>query len=712
MEDVALDTTSISSSSHPDDDEERASNNIISNLNNFSIGDDENLSEKKEDRSCEETSNNATSNNNATGTGLTDLVVDWSNSVAPAIEEHVFQPTARAFHNFFYTTDDPSYSYDPHVIVLPTSRDEGSTTNNTDDEDEEAMLLQQIVERFWKQYDQIVMISLGSILGILCRVFASQFFTWTHEYSVFRPHSVLFTSLPLNCLSCFLLGIFCSGEEAMGIILSKQQQVNDEQRQVALDAYERRIRASTSIALFPAPKQVSDVVIHYNNGDIPNNTTTREQKQPEEDLNDTNNKDTFSFSPPTLRQRSRTATAYTNNMTTNSLTTSTSPNKPLTQQIYSPRKTKRQHLQLSQEDEKEDSQLEEEDHQRHEQQEEHKEAKHTSHNNEEETTKFVDQISKNVHLLIKLKIAQGWDVGVSARAMQHDILLGLRVGLCGAISTFSSWNSTMVTFLRMGKIPEAFWGYLIGLELPILAYRTGQHAAVYIFIAKCRRETIRETKHNARTYGLRILDNDDDDDDNTNTLQQKQGDSPLTRNKTNKEEEELRILNEVATERTQPSVRALLTAISMLVLVCILTSFKIFIEPSQRNFALSLLFTPVGGLTRWKISTAWNHILPSFPLGTFCCNMLGCLLSSSYFEGDGSGVVASIVDGFSGALSTLAAFVVEVLQRIDPLIFQWDGITYAYVTIIWAIFIGLITVQSNEWADTVIPKQPSNSTAL
>ena len=701
MEDVALDT-SISLSSHPpENDEERDSNITIENVNNFSIGDDDNVSETNVDDSGEEELMSNHSTTNATSIGLTELVVDWSNSVAPAIDEHVLQPTARAFHNFFYTTEDTFYSYDPHI-----RRDDESMThthNNIDDDDEEAIRLQQIVERFWKQYDQIVMISLGSILGILCRVFASQFFTWTHEYSVFRPHSVLFTSLPLNCLSCFLLGLFCSGEEAMGIILSKQGNPNDEQRQVALDAYERRIRASTSIALFPAPKHVSDVVIHYNTTDNSNTTTTREQQQQqlpeEEEFNEPNKTDTFSFSPSTLRQRSsRIATTYTNTITTN---------KPLNP----PRKTKRQHLQLSQDDEIDNDQLEEEGHPRYDPQEEPKEAKQTTTNNDEDTTKFVDQISNKFHRLLKLQIAQGWDVGVSARAMQQDILLGLRVGLCGAISTFSSWNSTMVTFLRNGKLPEAFWGYLIGLELPILAYRTGQHAAVYIFLAKCRRETIQETKHNARTYGLRILDKDEEEEENT--LQPKQDDFTRTsRNKINKEEDELRILNEIATERTQPSVRALLTAISMLVLVCILTSFKIFIEPSQRNFALSLLFTPVGGLTRWKISTAWNHILPSFPLGTFCCNMLGCLLSSSYFEGDGSGVVASIVDGFSGALSTLAAFVVEVLQRIDPLIFQWDGITYAYVTIIWAILIGLITVQSNEWADTVIPNQPSNSTAV
>lgn len=43
MEDVALDTIISSSSHHPEDDDERDSNNTIENLNNFRIGDDENL---------------------------------------------------------------------------------------------------------------------------------------------------------------------------------------------------------------------------------------------------------------------------------------------------------------------------------------------------------------------------------------------------------------------------------------------------------------------------------------------------------------------------------------------------------------------------------------------------------------------------------------------------------------------------------------------
>ena len=88
--------------------------------------------------------------------------------------------------------------------------------------------------------------------------------------------------------------------------------------------------------------------------------------------------------------------------------------------------------------------------------------------------------------------------------------------------------------------------------------------------------------------------------------------------------------------------------------------------------------------------------------------MVGCALSGSLGSllagnpgPNESIVLSSIIDGFGGALSTLTSFVVEVLALIDPLLFRFDGITYAYVTIIWAIVIGLLTVQSNDWADEV-----------
>jgi hypothetical protein len=65
----------------------------------------------------------------------------------------------------------------------------------------------------------------------------------------------------------------------------------------------------------------------------------------------------------------------------------------------------------------------------------------------------------------------GWDVGTSAQEMKHQILLGLRVGFCGAVSTWSSWNSAMTGLLQAGKIAEAFVGYALGIQLGVVCYR-------------------------------------------------------------------------------------------------------------------------------------------------------------------------------------------------------------------------------------------------
>ena len=794
---------------------------------------------------------------------VTDWAVEWSDwassTVAPAIEEHIVQPTAKALHNFFYTTDDSipigtqsanhahaasSSSYDPHPSSSSLNNPESNARNNhnhnnneTNDDDEEEAIMKEMVEAFWKQYDQILIISLGSILGILARFAASKIFTWTHEYNIFHEHSVLFTSLPLNCFSCFIMGLICSGEEAMKIIYTRitnpatdgarngqrvRKSGEEEMREVALEAYERRIRASTSIVLFPARKEQGDVLIHYHSrhsdddddddvdvdgeeGLNNHSLRLRSQQYPYDDQEmiiissskySSPDRIHVNLPPSQLRQRRRRTMTlqpqspkriirrrtnakhspltqnerdYDENYgqdeeenetqeasTSTTRNTSQSMNSPLHHSLdpvdgdandfvvdpggieeepMTPSKTSQQqqlqhHSSLSS-----PSQSPQHDSQ------ETSTATATAQPPQQEES-MTDQISKNIHYLTKLRIAEGWDVGTTAHAMQNDILLGLRVGLCGAIGTFSSWNSQMVSFLRQGQVGAALIGYLIGLELPILAYRTGQYVAVYVFIWRRRREIRRDER---RGYGLRIVGEEDEEeaeaevggDQESDTDTPRQGEhvennmenhdlegqqkrtsrtvtlsSSPTRSNSNSvrrsPRSESRILNEIAMERTQPSIRAILTAVSMLVLVCILTSLRVFTEPSQQQFALSLLFTPFGGLARWKISNAWNKVIPSFPLGTFTCNMVGCALSGSLGSllagnpgPNESIVLSSIIDGFGGALSTLTSFVVEVLALIDPLLFRFDGITYAYVTIIWAIVIGLLTVQSNDWADEV-----------
>jgi len=774
------------------------------------------------------------------GNAVSEWTVDWS-SVAPAFDEYVAQPTAKALYSFFYTTEGGD-----STLVSTASRRTTTTEGATNIEPEDARAtsdrtvsgffeddipeddeyeLRQTVEKFWKTYDHILMISLGSILGILMRYGASLFFTWADENSViFRSDSPLFTNLPLNLLSCFLLGLLCSGSECLQIIHRRRQmpdeahslfgsqntylirnpQGQEERRQVALEFYERRIRESASLLLFPAPKEEVDLVMRYDHGETqaiqpelqtstcPPPTSTlpaglRHRRGPHEmapispitqpstrpcnfvglnhssqapsPSNSTDSSDNQTLSPAASSpikqnppQSQKDSTTQHNmktpprNGSSQELTDSDEdgvvrPNKRLTPTSRSPRgldpriyvgvNPSTRHS--NDVDSNLDSEFQSSN--PNQVQSPRTEPLEISQGNEEiynsdgttieeslaaAVNDATKHISKNLQYLTRLRIAEGWDVGTTATAMQSDILLGLRVGVCGAMGSFSSWNSDMVNLLRNGSIGSAFVGYALGLQLPIIAYRSGQYLAVFVFILRCKSETAKDER---RGYGLRLGDGEDEFDDiqlNANVEQISRSNENQVISNSNQNHtspsprsEALggnstpsRMLNEVAAEREQPSIRAILTATAMLVLVCLLTSLHLFTSASAQQFTISLLFSPFGGLARWKITNSWNTVLPDFPLGTFTCNMLGCALSGSlgsFLAGnpgpEESIVLMSIINGFGGALSTLGSYIAEVLGLIDPILFKYDGITYACVTIIWGIFIGLVTVQSKDWAD-------------
>jgi fluoride ion exporter CrcB/FEX len=86
-------------------------------------------------------------------------------------------------------------------------------------------------------------------------------------------------------------------------------------------------------------------------------------------------------------------------------------------------------------------------------------------------TETGEMIIGTLQRLYGLNVSEGWDVGTSAEEMKHQILLGLRVGFCGAISTWSSWNSAMISLLQRGKIGEALVGYALGIQLGVVCYR-------------------------------------------------------------------------------------------------------------------------------------------------------------------------------------------------------------------------------------------------
>ncbi|CAK0780113.1 hypothetical protein CVIRNUC_004940 [Coccomyxa viridis] len=67
-----------------------------------------------------------------------------------------------------------------------------------------------------------------------------------------------------------------------------------------------------------------------------------------------------------------------------------------------------------------------------------------------------------------------------------ELHIGLRTGYCGSLTTFASWEYSLVTSLigglgkQGGQWAEFLWGLIIGLQLSLASYVFGQHCALCI----------------------------------------------------------------------------------------------------------------------------------------------------------------------------------------------------------------------------------------
>lgn len=319
-------------------------------------------------------------------------------------------------------------------------------------------------------------------------------------------------------------------------------------------------------------------------------------------------------------------------------------------------------------------------------------------------------VSENISRIRRVNLADGWDVGTTPEAMADDLMLGLRDGFCGALSSFSSWNSSMLNLLREGHVGEAVVGYMLGIQLPIVSYRFGQQMAVYFFVWRCRRETKRAERMGG--YGIRLRMDDDDDDGHDESSPRRERDGSLGKLSGDEdffEDERSRAKSGEssldASETEIPSVRAICTALYLLSLVTQFTSLSFFSDPEDQQIALSLLFSPFGTLTRWRLSR-FNCWHPGFPLGTFTCNIVACALGGSLgslLAGNPGPeervLLQSFIAGFGGTLSSLATFIVEILAGMDPLLFRFDGFMYAASSLGWALLVGFVFSASVDWAD-------------
>jgi fluoride ion exporter CrcB/FEX len=322
-------------------------------------------------------------------------------------------------------------------------------------------------------------------------------------------------------------------------------------------------------------------------------------------------------------------------------------------------------------------------------------------------------VTQKISRISRVNLADGWDVGTTPEEKSADLMLGLRAGLCGALSSFSSWISDMVGLFRGGQFGQAIVGLLLGIQLPIVAYRFGQHVAVYLFIWRCRRETRRDEQ---RGYGIRIrMDEDDEWDDNNSdpSVGDLSGDLPAgashrsnNNTRTKGGRRAVTVQEEEGDDET-PSVRAIITALFMLSLVGQITSLNFFQESEDRLISLSLLFSPLGVLARWRLCK-YNTWRPNFPIGTFTCNIAACALSGtlgSLLAGNPGQseriALVAVIAGFAGTLSSVALFIVEILAGTDPILFRMDGMYYAFSTVFWGLLVSFLFAASVDWADDV-----------
>jgi hypothetical protein len=52
-------------------------------------------------------------------------------------------------------------------------------------------------------------------------------------------------------------------------------------------------------------------------------------------------------------------------------------------------------------------------------------------------------------------------------------------------------------------------------------------------------------------------------------------------------------------------------------------------------------------------------------------------------------------------LTQLSFPLTEILSLVDPIIFKFDGMVYAMITVLWAVIVGVIGSQAKNWADEI-----------
>ncbi|KAI9276473.1 CrcB-like protein-domain-containing protein [Umbelopsis sp. AD052] len=250
--------------------------------------------------------------------------------------------------------------------------------------------------------------------------------------------------------------------------------------------------------------------------------------------------------------------------------------------------------------------------------------------------------------------------------------IALSTGLCGSITTFSSWQlGTFEAFANYAGADHAR-GYnvlaglsqvLITLAVSVCGLSLGYHIAYALDHALTRQSAIKlDTRHYIITpVGYKFSGNVHD------------------------------ILCELA---------GLASWVAVIVIAATVTS--------KQHITLACVFAPLGTLVRWWLSR-YNTRMAGFPLGTFIANILATLvlaivtllMSGPVSSSAGCNVLQGISDGFCGCLSTISTFTVEMTTLKLRAAYKYTMASLILGQIIMFVVLGSFIWTSSVWSPGV-----------
>jgi fluoride ion exporter CrcB/FEX len=232
--------------------------------------------------------------------------------------------------------------------------------------------------------------------------------------------------------------------------------------------------------------------------------------------------------------------------------------------------------------------------------------------------------------------------------------LGLRVGFCGSLTTWASWNQTMVERIVHGDWARGLIGYVVGAELAAASLMLGFHA-----VHACHHSAVPATVRDSEDSVL--------GDDGVDVAIREPPPPPCS------------------TPAPRPAddphgawkiEDKLCLALLLACLAGCIATVVAAPAASSRSICLAALFGPFGVVARWYLAklnarTAW------LPIGTLAANTLACAFDASVasaFVADklgrgqywGSLLSTALQSGIGGGLSTVSTVAAEaslLMQR-------------------------------------------------